>query len=107
MQRLHLETDSQRAGDAMGGGANQGLCIVLIIMEIRELSVSCIVFTLMYTSRSCNRVAHTVAKQVLDDNRLGVWQNAPTCIAHLLTGDCNLDVFLCFMTMNESPESKK
>ena len=62
-------------------------CILLIIREIRELSVSFVDFSLVYANRVCNRVAHTVAKQVSDSNRVGEWQLAPTCIAHLHTED--------------------
>jgi hypothetical protein len=46
-------------------------------------------FSIFYISRSCNRVAHTLAKQVSDDNRLAEWQLAPACVDHLMTLDCN------------------
>ena len=43
----------------------------------------------MYYSRSCNRVAHTLAKQVSDDNRLGKWQFTLSCVVDLVTADGN------------------
>lgn len=44
----------------------------------------------MYARRVCNHVAHTLhtlAKQVLNGNRMGEWHVAPSCIANLLTED--------------------
>ena len=63
--------------------------IVPIIREIRELSTVFLYFSLMYSNRSCNHVAHGLAKQVSEDNTLGEWQLAPTCIVHMLTEDCD------------------
>ena len=37
--------------------------------ESRELSLCFSAFKLLYSSRSCNRVAHTLAKQVSGDTR--------------------------------------
>jgi hypothetical protein len=39
---------------------------------------------LTYANRVCNQVAHALVKQVTDVVWLGVWQEAPTCIQHLL-----------------------
>jgi hypothetical protein len=44
--------------------------------DIEETSVNFIDFSLMYASRSCNRVTHMLAKQVTDDIRLGEWHSA-------------------------------
>jgi hypothetical protein len=33
----------------------------------------------------------TLAKQVSMDTRLGEWQYAPSCVAQLVTADCNPD----------------
>ena len=60
-----------------------------IIREIRELCTVFHAFSLVYANRSCNHVAHTLAKQVSEGNRVGEWRLAPTCIANLLTEDCN------------------
>ena len=72
-------------------GANQRSRIGSIIRETRELSSSFVDFSVTFTSRACNRVAHVLAKQVSGDNRLGEWQLAPTCVVHLLASDCNPD----------------
>ena len=73
----------------------QRACISPILSDIRELSAVFVKFSLVYTNRSCNQVAHVLAKQVSDDNWMsgcmGEWQSAPACIIHLLTKDCNPD----------------
>jgi hypothetical protein len=60
-------------------------CVVALI------SVHFSAFKLLYSGRSCNRVAYTLAKQVSMDTRLGEWQYAPSCVAQLVTADCNSD----------------
>jgi hypothetical protein len=57
--------------------------------DIRALSGGFVNFSLVYTNRSCNQVAHTLAKKVSDDSRMGEWQSAPSCILNLMTEDCN------------------
>ena len=91
VQRLILETDSQEFVKLWKEGANQRSQIASIIRETREISSSFVEFSVMFTSRSCNRVAHVLAKQVSSDNKLGEWQLAPTCVDHLVTSDCNPD----------------
>jgi len=58
----------------------------------------------MYVNRVCNRVAHALAKQVSDGNRVGEWQLAPTYIANLLTEDCN---HVCPWLIQVSSRKKK
>jgi ribonuclease HI len=88
-RRVQVETDSQELVKLWEMGELQRSCISPIIGEIRELSVSFVDFSLVYVNRACNSVAHTLAKKVSDGNRVGEWQLAPTCIANLLTEDCN------------------
>jgi ribonuclease HI len=89
VSRLILETDSQEFVKLWKDSTTQRSRIVSIIRETREISLCFADFSIFYISRSCNRVAHTLAKQVSDDNRLGEWQLAPACVDHLLTHDCN------------------
>jgi ribonuclease HI len=89
VRRLLVETDNQELLKLWEMGESQRSCISPIIREIRELSTSFVDFSLVYANRDCNRVAHTLAKQVSDSIRVGVWQLAPSCIADLLTEDCN------------------
>ena len=57
----------------------------------RDITVHFSDFKLLYASRSCNRVAHILVKQVSGDTRLGEWQYAPSCVVGLVTADCNPD----------------
>lgn len=82
---LHLETDSQEFVNLWEAGVNQRSRIAPIIRETGELS-RC--FT-SFKCRSCNQVAHTLAKQVSGDNRMEEWQIAPSCVGHLITADYN------------------
>jgi ribonuclease HI len=91
VQRLYLKTDSQELVKLWKVGANQRSRITPIIREAWEL---CSLFSdlkLMYSSRSCNQVAHTLAKQVSVDNRMEEWHSAPSCVINLVTVDSNSD----------------
>lgn len=92
IQRLVLETDSQELVKIweMTKCSEVRSCISPIIRDIRELSAVFLDFSLVYTNRSCNQVAHVLDRQVSDDNRMGEWHSsAPSCISHLSTEDCN------------------
>lgn len=62
-RKLAIETGSQELVKFWEAGANQRLRVAPIIRETRDISSSFSAFTLLYSSRSCNRVAHTLAKQ--------------------------------------------
>jgi len=64
VQCLILETDSQEFVKLWKEGANQRSRIASIIRETREISSSFVDFSVVSTCRSCNRVAHVLAKQV-------------------------------------------
>ena len=89
VSRVQVETDSQELVKLWELGALQRSCISPIIREIRDLCASFLDFSLVYINRVCNSVAHTLAKQVSEGNRTGEWQLALSCIADLLTEDCN------------------
>jgi ribonuclease HI len=89
VKRIQCETDSQELVKLWEMGERQRSCISLIIREIRGLSNIFQSFSLMYVHRSCNHVAHALAKQVSDSIRVGEWHSAPTCIVSLLTEDGN------------------
>jgi hypothetical protein len=89
VQRIKCDTDIQELVKLWEMGELQRSRISPIIREIRGLSNTFHSFSLMYVHRSCNHVAHTLVKQVSDSIRVGEWHLAPTCIANLLTDDCN------------------
>jgi hypothetical protein len=90
-RRVQVETDSQELVNLWEMGELQRSSISPIIKDIKDISVFFLDFSLMYANRACNHVAHTLAKQVSDGNRTGEWLLAPSCIANLLTEDCNHD----------------
>ena len=87
---LQLETDCQELSNMLLRGDYQRSFLAPILSEIKELSLHFSEFILLYVNRSCNRVAHLLAKQVTSVIRLGEWHVGPTCIDHLLTEECNL-----------------
>ena len=52
----------------------------LPVRSIRDCSAVFLAFSLVFTNRSCNHVAHVLAKQVPDNARVGEWQSAPSCV---------------------------
>ena len=86
---LQLEADCQELANLWSRGDYQRSFLAPILSEIKELSLNFSEFILLYANRSCNRVAHLLAKQVTSDIMLGEWHAAPICIDHLLAEDCN------------------
>lgn len=80
IQNLLIETDWQELVKIWELMNLKRSHISPIIREIGVLSAAFIKFYLVYSNRSCNFVAHALAKQVLEDNRLGEWQLAPMCM---------------------------
>jgi ribonuclease HI len=89
VEKLILETDSQVFLKLWKEDINLRSEIAPIISEIRLISSCFNSFLVVSVNRSCNQVAHTLAKQVSSESRMGEWQQAPTYIAHLLAEDCN------------------
>lgn len=67
IRKVQFETDSQELVKLWETGELQRSRISPIIREILELSASFHDFSLMYVHRSCNHVAHTLAKPVSDE----------------------------------------
>jgi len=72
-------------------GPNQRSTIDPIMKEIRDLSGVFQSFKFTHIARSCNEVAHVIAKQVTGDTRSGWWSCALACVSNLLIRDCNVD----------------
>lgn len=89
IQRLQLETDSQELVKLWTTDTDHRSRIGPVIREAREISLIFVDFKLFYSRRSCNRVAHTLAKQVSEDRRLVEWHETPTCVRNLITEDCS------------------
>jgi ribonuclease HI len=82
--KVWLETDSQEMLHLWQDGPNQRSSIEVIFAQIRDLSSVFEDFKFTYIARSCNEVAHTIAKQVTGDTRTGWWSCAPACVTNLM-----------------------
>jgi ribonuclease HI len=89
IQYLWLETDCQEVVKLWQEGMHLRSSIVTILKEIKELSSSLQGFKISFVARSCNEIAHILAKQVTSDTRAGWWSSTPACVSNLLTTDCN------------------
>jgi ribonuclease HI len=90
INRVWLETDCQEVVRLWQAGSKQRSSIGAILKEIDDLSTRFQGFKFSFVSRSCNEVAHILAKQVTGDTRMGWWSSTPACVSHLLTSFCNL-----------------
>jgi ribonuclease HI len=88
-QRVWLETDCQELLKLWRTWDNQWSSVMPILTEIRDLSLLFHNFNFSFISRNCNRVAHTLAKQVTSGTQVGWWHQTPTCVLSLLTSYCN------------------
>ena len=89
VQRVWLETDCQELLKLWSVGEKQRSSVVTIMKEIREFSSLFYEFKFSFISRTCNKVAHVLAKQVTSETQTGWWQFAPDCVSALVTADCN------------------
>jgi len=65
-------------------GEKQRSSVVTIMKEIRELSSLFYEFKFSFISRTCNKVAHVLAKQVTSETQV--------CVLALMAADCNSDI---------------
>ena len=55
-----------------------------ILWEIDELRLAFQEFYLSFVSRNCNKVAHSLAKEVSGSHRSETWHVTPTCMYDLI-----------------------
>lgn len=89
--RLQIETDCEVLAKLWLNRCFQRSHVAPILEEMRDLSSNFTEFVLMFAPRTCNRIAHLLAKQVLGESRVDEWHEAPSCINNLLADDCNSD----------------
>ncbi|TVU49411.1 hypothetical protein EJB05_00719, partial [Eragrostis curvula] len=92
VRKVYMETDCQEMVTLWNAGSDQRSSVMSVLREIWEISSSFECFILKHASRTCNMVAHTLAKQVSGDVRTGTWHEPPACIINLLAKDCNTGV---------------
>jgi len=87
--RVHLETDCQEVINLWENRDRDRSVIFPILMEIQERSLQFQDFIFSFASRTCNKVAHELAKQATGTVEMVVWHESPSCILSLLEEDCN------------------
>ena len=80
VQRVTMETDCLQLVQLWNKREDQRSIIDSTLREIAELSLAFQDFTLSFVSRNCNKVAHTLAKQVSVSDRLETWHVTPACV---------------------------
>jgi hypothetical protein len=61
-------------------------CSILysILKEMEEISLAFHEFSFSHISKKCNKVAHSLARQVSSSHRSEVWLDASTCVYDLI-----------------------
>jgi len=82
MQQVTMETDCQELVTLWPAEEHQRSSVLAVLREIQELSSLFQNFTLSFSGRNCNRVAHVLAKQVSGSVPSGRWYETPECVVH-------------------------
>ena len=82
MQQVTMETDCQESVTLWHAAEHQRSSVLALLREIQELSSLFQNFTLSFSGRNCNRVAHVLAKQVSGSVPSGRWYETPECVVH-------------------------
>jgi ribonuclease HI len=83
-QRVILETDCLELVNLWKKRDSQRSVVDPILKEIQDLELAFQEFSFVYVSRSCNKVAHVLAKQVSSTQRSEKWHVTPLCVADLM-----------------------
>jgi len=88
--QLIVETDCQELVKLWQAESAQRSIIYPILQQMRDISLSFSGFNLVYTSRSCNRLAHESAKLVNPECVIVEWRTEiPLALRGIIESDCN------------------
>lgn len=88
-RKIWLETDCQQLVQLWQSGSYQRSSIAPYLQEMLEQSLVFLDFKLSFISRTCNKIAHVLAKRVTGDTRAAWWTRVPAYVSNLLTENCN------------------
>ena len=88
-QNVMVETDCLQLVQLWNMRDDQRSIIDSSLKEIAELSLAFQEFLLSFASRICNKVAHTLAKQVSESHRSETWHVTPTCVYDLVVSEAS------------------
>jgi hypothetical protein len=83
-QKIQLETDCLELVPLWGKRETQRSIVGPIISEMDDIRLAFSEFSFNFASRSCNRIARILAKQVTDTHSSVVWHVTPACVRDLI-----------------------
>jgi ribonuclease HI len=89
VQRLQLETDCKAVVNLWEKRQHQNSEVGPLLQQIEALSRSLVDFSFIYSSRSCNMLAHECAKLVSRNNPVEEWLVPPPGLWAIINTDCN------------------
>lgn len=84
VQKVWLETDCLELVNLWQKKDDQRSVIDPVLREIDDLRLAFQDFSFTYISRSCNKVAHVLAKQVSSTHRTEMWHVTLACVLDLV-----------------------
>ena len=88
-RRVVLETDCLELINLWQKRDVQRFAIGPVLEEINALSLAFHSFSFSYVNRSCNKIAHVLAKQVSKTHRTEMWHVTPACVEDLLVSEAS------------------
>jgi hypothetical protein len=89
VQKVMLETDCLELINLWFKRDTQRSIIDPLLKEIDAIRLAFQEFSFCYINRSCNKVAHILAKQVSDTHRLEMWYVTPECVSDLVMSEAS------------------
>jgi ribonuclease HI len=87
LQRVQVETDCLELVQLSEKKELHPSLLDPVLTEINELKLAFSEFVFKFVSRSCNKIAHVLAKQVTHTNQSEVWHETPTCVRDLMLSE--------------------
>lgn len=89
MQKVMLETDCLDLINLWKTKDTQRSVVDPLLKEIDALRLAFQDFSFSYVKRSCNKVAHILARQVSDAHRTEMWHVTPECVSELVLSEAS------------------
>ena len=89
LQRVAIETDCLLVVQLRNKMETQRSTIDPVLREIDKIRLAFHEFSLSFISRNCNKVAHSLAKQVSVSHRSETWHVTPTCVYVLILSEAS------------------
>lgn len=84
LSKVAVETDCLQFVQLWMKRESQRSIIAGLLTEIQEVCRASQEFSISYISRSCNKIAHVLAKQVSSSHRTATWLETPSCVYDMI-----------------------